>query len=58
MFRKVSAFLIASMLVLMSLGASSLTNAKTSEREVLKVREPLNIAILVQDDLISRVGNE
>ena len=58
MFRKVSAFLIASMLGLMSLGASSLTNAKTSEREVLKVREPLNIAILVQDDLISRVGNE
>ena len=58
MFRKVSAFLIVSMLVLMSLGASSLTNAKTSEREVLKVREPLNIAILVQDDLISRVGNE
>src|SRR3979411_1031794 len=59
MFRKVSAFLIASML---SFGAFSLTstktNAKTNETEALRVQTPLNIAILVQDDLISRVGNE
>src|SRR6267142_2344172 len=61
MFRKVSAFLIASLMVLMSIGASSLANAKTAktnEGEALRVREPLNIAILIQDDLISRVGNE
>src|SRR5712671_2983402 len=59
MFRKVSAFLIASVMVLMSVGASSLANAaKKNETEALRVREPLNIAILIQDDLISRVGNE
>src|SRR5437667_2537928 len=59
MFRKVSAFLIASIMVV---GAFSLTNtranAKTNEAEALRVQAPLNIAILVQDDLISRVGNE
>ena len=61
MFRKVSAFLIASMMVLMSVGASSLANAKTAktnESEALRLSEPLNIAILIQDDLISRVANE
>jgi hypothetical protein len=61
MFTKVSAFLIASIMVLMSVGASSLANAKTAktnESEALRLSEPLNIAILVQDDLISRVGNE
>ena len=59
MFRKVSAFLIASIL---SFGAFSLTsakpNAKTTETEALRVQAPLNIAILVQDDLISSVANE
>src|SRR6266567_7796242 len=58
MFRKVSAFLIASILVTMSLGASSFANARTNDSEPLRVRTPLNIAILIQDDLISRVGNE
>ena len=58
MFRKVSAFLVASVLVTMSIGAFSLTNAKTSETEALRVRTPMNIAILVQDDLIAQVGNE
>src|ERR1700694_4592482 len=58
MFRKVSAFVIASVLVTMTLGASSLANAKTNETEALRVREPLNIAVLIQDDLISRVGSE
>jgi hypothetical protein len=59
MLRKVSAFLVASIMVMMSVGASSLVNAaKTNETEALRVREPLNIAILIQDDLISRVGNE
>jgi len=58
MFRKISAFLIASILVTMSLGASSFTNARTNDSEALRVRTPLNIAILIQDDLISRVGNE
>ena len=58
MFRKISAFFVASILVTMSLGASSIASAKTNNSDALRVREPLNIAILVQDDLISRVGNE
>src|ERR1041384_3786861 len=58
MFRKISAFLIASVLVAMSLGASSIANAKAAGKDTSKVNEPLNIAILIQDDLISRVGNE
>ena len=58
MFRKISAFLIASILVTMSLGASCFANARTNDSEPLRVRTPLNIAILIQDDLISRVGNE
>ena len=58
MFRKISAFLIASILVTMSLGAASFANARTNDGEPLRVRTPLNIAILIQDDLISRVGNE
>src|SRR6266571_3124574 len=58
MFRKISAFLIASILVTMSIDASSIASAKTNDSEALRVREPLNIAVLIQDDLISRVGNE
>lgn len=62
MFRKVSAFVVASLLVTMSFGVSAFANAKTNanakEAEALRVRTPMNIAILIQDDLISRVGNE
>lgn len=55
MFRKVSAFLIALMLVTIGFGA--LARANTTA-ESPKVRAPLNIAILIQDDLTSQVGNE
>src|ERR1700682_2676195 len=62
MFRKVSAFLIVSIMTVMSVGAFSLTStkasARTNETESLRVSTPLNVAVLIQDDLISRVGNE
>jgi len=60
MCKRISAFLAASMMIMMSVGAFSLATAKTNanETEALRVREPLNIAVLIQDDLISRVGNE
>ena len=62
MFRKISAFVVASLLVTMSFGVSAYANAKTNanakEAEALRVRTPMNVAILIQDDLISRVGNE
>lgn len=57
MFRKISAFLIATLFMAMSLGEFSMANARTSEVKE-SVRKPVNIAILIQDDLISRVGNE
>jgi hypothetical protein len=57
MFRRITAFLFASMMI-MSVGAFALVNAKTNETEALRVSDPLNIAILIQDDLISRVGSE
>jgi hypothetical protein len=61
MFRKISAFLFASMMIF-SIGAFALANAKTNETtnetEALRISAPLNIAILIQDDLTSSVGNE
>lgn len=56
MFKKISAFLFATLFVIVSLNASS-ANARTNESKEA-VRNPINIAILIQDDLISRVGNE
>lgn len=57
MFRKISALLIATAFVLINVSASSTVMARTvAPRE--SVRVPINIAILIQDDLISRVGNE
>ncbi len=56
MFRKISSLLFASLLVFVSVAASF---AKTNgDPDAARVREPLNLAILIQDDLISRVGNE
>src|ERR1044072_7939477 len=52
MFRKVSAFFTAVLFVTLSLAAGA--NAK-SEKVNVSVREPLNLAILIQDDLTSRV---
>jgi len=42
----------------MSFGAISTAGARTKTREVEALRAPLNIAILIQDDLTSQVGNE
>src|SRR5581483_1537183 len=58
MFRRISAFLIASIFMSMSLGASSIANAETKDSDAARVREPLNIPILIQDDLTSKVSNE
>jgi hypothetical protein len=55
MFRKISSLLFASLLVVVSVAVSF---ASTDASEAARVREPLNIAILIQDDLTSQVGNE
>ena len=56
MFRKVCSLFFASLLVVLSVAVSfAKTDAST---DAPRVREPLNIAILIQDDLTSQVGNE
>ena len=57
MFRKFSSLLFASLLVFVSV-AVSFAKTESNDPDAARVREPLNIAILIQDDLISRVGNE
>jgi len=57
MFRKLSLMLVAFVLAVAGLG-SSLSFAKSKQTESQRVRVPLNIAILIQDDLTSQVGNE
>ncbi len=54
MFRKMSSLLIASLLVVVSVGIAS----AHGNSDALRVSEPLNIAVLIQDDLTSQVGNE
>lgn len=54
MFRKVSLFL--TLVLTLSLGV--VANAKSTESEKTRVQAPLNLAILIQDDLTSQVGNE
>ena len=54
-FRKFLGLAAAFLIALSSIGMAS---AKTNEQRSLQAIEPLNIAILVQDDLVSQVGNE
>jgi hypothetical protein len=54
-YRKFAAFAVAVLLGLSAIGTAS---AKTNEQQSLQTIEPLNIAVLIQDDLVSQVGNE
>lgn len=54
MFRRISVFVFLALFI--AFGAAASTNAKETEKS--RVRVPLNIAILIQDDLVSSVGNE
>ena len=56
MFRKIFSLLIVSFLIVITIATSSSAHGNNSD--AVRVREPLNIAILIQDDLTSRVGNE
>jgi len=59
-YRKFLAWAAAFLIALSSVGvASAKANvSKENEQESLQGIEPLNIAILIQDDLVSQVGNE
>ncbi len=56
MTKKLSSFL-AAVLLAATLGASG-ASAQAKGGERARVRAPLNLAVLIQDDLVSRVGNE
>src|SRR5438045_9242701 len=58
MCRKVLYLVCAWIMLIMSPCAISIACARTKTREVEALRAPLNIAILIQDDLTSQVGNE
>ncbi len=51
-------FLSLATAFLIALSAMGVASAKTTEQRSLQGIEPLNIAILIQDDLVSQVGNE
>lgn len=58
MFRKSARFVMAAAITLIAFGALLIASAKTNDSEPLRVRTPFNIAILIQDDLTSQMGNE
>ena len=55
MFRRISPFICAIALIA---GVAAFSQVSTKGNEKERVRVPLNIAILIQDDLTSQVGNE
>jgi hypothetical protein len=58
-YRKALAWAVAVLIALSSLGvASAKASVSKDEQRNLQGIEPLNIAILIQDDLIPQVGNE
>ena len=61
MMKKISTFLAAIMLAVATVGASVVPASAQSKKGTQaseRVRVPLNLAVLIQDDLVSRVGNE
>lgn len=59
-YRKVLAWAIAFLIALSSLGVASAKASVSKENEQVSLQgiEPLNLAVLIQDDLIPQVGSE
>lgn len=58
-YRKVFALVAAFVIALSAIGmANAKTNVNNNEQRGLQSIEPLNLAVLIQDDLVSQVGNE
>ena len=59
-YKKVLAWAVAVLIALSSLGVASAKTSvsKENEQKSLQGIEPLNLAVLIQDDLIPQVGNE
>src|SRR5919205_1466293 len=58
-YPKVLAFAVAFLIVVSAIGiASAKADDNDNEQRSLQSIEPLNLAVLIQDDLVSQVGNE
>src|SRR5215210_1639098 len=58
-YRKFLAWGVAVLLAVSSLGvATAKASSSKEEQRSLQGIEPLNLAVLIQDDLVSQVGNE
>ena len=58
-YRKVLAWAVAFLIVISSIGvASARSNVNDKQQRSLQSIDPLNLAVLIQDDLVSQVGNE
>ena len=57
-YRKFLVWAVAVLLVVSTVGVASAKTKVKEEQTSLQGIEPLNIAILIQDDLISQVSNE
>src|ERR1043165_9162604 len=58
-YRKVLAFAVAFLVAFGAIGvASAKVNVNKEEQHSLQSIEPLNLAVLIQDDLVSQVANE
>src|SRR5687768_8309491 len=60
MFGRKAFLVFAALLLVVATSLSGLANPTVADTpaETARVEEPLNLAILIQDDLVSRVGSE
>lgn len=57
-YRKILAWTVAFLIAVSSIGIASAKSNDNNEQRSLQSIEPLNLAVLIQDDLISQVANE
>jgi hypothetical protein len=57
-YRKFVSLVVATVFVIGSIGLASAKSVTTDDRHRLQAIEPLDLAVLIQDDLVSQVSNE
>ena len=57
-YRKFSSFAVAAFLILSIVSVATAGPKREAKTKETQIQEPLNIAVLIQDDLISQVSNE
>ena len=57
-YRKFSSFAVAAFLILSMVSVATAGPKREGKSKETQIQEPLNIAVLIQDDLISQVSNE